>query len=50
MIELGDERSHDRHMPTQLVINTICGHQQAFLPPTVEPGQIDSHLAELGLA
>ena len=49
VVELGDERSHDQHMPTQLVINTVCGHQQAFIGPEVAPDQIGARLAELGL-
>ena len=50
VVELGDERSHDRHMPTQLVINTVCGHQQAFIGPEVAPDQVRAHLIELGVA
>jgi capsular polysaccharide biosynthesis protein len=49
VIELGDQRSHDRHMPTQLVINTICGHRQAFIEPDVAPEKIQRRLEELGL-
>ena len=50
VIELGDERSHDRHPPTQQVINTLCGHRQAFIEPEVAPDQVGARLRELGVA
>jgi capsular polysaccharide biosynthesis protein len=50
VIALGDERSHDRHPPTQQVINTLCGHRQAYIPPSVEPEQVPAHLIDLGVA
>ena len=50
VIELGDERSHDRHLPTQEVINTLCGHRQAFIDPEVGPDQVGARLRELGVA
>jgi capsular polysaccharide biosynthesis protein len=50
VIALGNEQSYDRHPPTQQVINTLCGHRQAYIPPTVDPEQVRAHLIGLGVA
>lgn len=50
VLELGDQRSHDWHMPTQQVIDTVCGHQQAFIGPEVGPDQLRARLTRLDVA
>lgn len=49
VIEIGDERSRTWPMPMQLVIDTVCGHQHAYIPSTDTAAQIAATLEELGV-
>ena len=49
VIEIGDDRSRTWPMPMQLVIDTVRGHQHAYIPSTEPAAQIAATLEELGV-
>lgn len=49
VIEIGDNRSRSRPVPMQLVIDTVCGHEHAYIPAAEPAEQIASTLKALGV-
>jgi capsular polysaccharide biosynthesis protein len=49
ILELGDTRMPNRGVGTQRVINTLCGHSSAFIPPRWDHDQLVAKLCELGV-
>ncbi|MCW2768061.1 MAG: capsular polysaccharide biosynthesisprotein-like protein [Nocardioides sp.] len=49
VIEIGDNRSRGWPVPMQLVIDTVCGHEHAYIPAAEPAEQIASTLEALGV-